>query len=118
MAMGRIYIAGPMTGLPEHNFPAFAAAAEELRAEGWEVLSPAEMQTAEQMQAVRDLGPAYKFSPTYCACMRRDILVVLDCDAIYLLPGWEQSSGARVEEAVARAVGLDVLGAVAVGARP
>ena len=27
----RIYIAGPMTGMPEHNFPAFHAAAERFR---------------------------------------------------------------------------------------
>lgn len=38
----RVYIAGPMTGLPEYNFPAFHAAAKAWRDAGWEVLNPAE----------------------------------------------------------------------------
>ena len=29
-----VYISGPMTGLPEFNYPAFFAKAAELRAEG------------------------------------------------------------------------------------
>ena len=38
----RIYLAGPMTGLPDHNFPAFRAAAEGLQQAGWEVVNPAD----------------------------------------------------------------------------
>lgn len=37
-----IYLCGPMTGLPEYNYPAFHAAAAELRAQGWRVVNPAE----------------------------------------------------------------------------
>lgn len=33
-----IYLCGPMTGLPEYNYPAFHAAAAELRAQGWHVV--------------------------------------------------------------------------------
>jgi hypothetical protein len=40
--MTRAYIAGPMTGLPEFNFPAFHAAAASLRARGFEVENPAQ----------------------------------------------------------------------------
>ena len=38
----RIYIAGPMTGHAEHNFPAFHAAAKRLHEAGWEVVNPAD----------------------------------------------------------------------------
>lgn len=37
------YLAGPMTGLPDLNFPTFHARAAELRALGHEVVNPAEL---------------------------------------------------------------------------
>ena len=39
----RLYLAGPMTGLPDHNVPDFHAATAELRAAGYEATSPAEL---------------------------------------------------------------------------
>lgn len=41
--MKRIYLSGPMTGLPELNFPAFAAMTANLRADGHTVTNPAEL---------------------------------------------------------------------------
>jgi hypothetical protein len=90
----RIYIAGPMRGLPEHNFPAFRAAASVLRSLGNEVVSPVEI----------NHGPD---APQRSAeeCLRRDLRALIDCTAIALLPGWEQSVGARCEAAVAVTLG-------------
>ncbi|MDA8444794.1 DUF4406 domain-containing protein [Paracidovorax valerianellae] len=93
--MKRIYVAGPMTGYPELNFPAFHAAAAALRAEGHHVENPAEINadpTAEWLD-----------------CMRADIARLVTCDAVFLLPGWERSRGARVEQALAAGLGLQVL---------
>ena len=39
---GPIYLSGPMTGLPEFNYPAFHEAARRWRAIGWDVINPAE----------------------------------------------------------------------------
>lgn len=85
-----LYLSGPMTGVPKNNFPAFQAAAMKLRAQGWLVMSPAEsglMGTREDY-------------------MRHDIALILQCDAIVVLPGWENSEGCLVELAVAAAIGV------------
>jgi hypothetical protein len=91
----KIYIAGPMTGIPEYNFPAFNAAAARLRAEGHEVINPAEI--------VTDTTVPWE------ACMRADIRELVACDAIYLLPGFEGSRGARLERHIALELGMTML---------
>ena len=70
-----IYIAGPMTGLPEWNFPLFHRAAKAWRARGWLVVNPAET----------DGGDTSKPRAYY---MRRDIQNLLSCECIGLLPDW------------------------------
>lgn len=77
--MSRIYIAGPMTGLPDFNFPAFHAAAAAWRAMGWEVMNP-----AEAFHGAQDLA--------YREYVRHDIDVIRTCDAIALLDGWDGSN--------------------------
>lgn len=79
----RIYISGPMSGLQDLNFPAFHAAAAELRARRYEVVNPAEINPDSLM--------------SWAQCMRADIKALCDCDALALLPGWERSKGAHLE---------------------
>jgi len=98
-ATGRIYISGPMTGIEDHNFPAFHAAAERLREAGWDVANP-----AENFDGRTDLP-----RETY---LRADVALLAQCDAIALLPGWRDSRGARLEYALAQELGLDVFDAV------
>lgn len=91
----RVYIAGPMTGLPEHNFPAFNQAAAALRAKGYDAVSPVEVnQESEGQPGVWHL------------CMRRDIAALMSCDGVALLPGWIESPGASLERYVASAVSI------------
>lgn len=78
-------MAGPMTGLPGFNFPAFFAAADKLRAEGHDVVNPAE--NPEQ--------------PSWAAYMRLAIAQLVTCEAAYFLQGWERSRGARREHSIA-----------------
>jgi len=101
--MARVYIAGPMTGIPEYNFPAFHAAAAAWRAEGWEVENPAEHdELHDGFNAKTDTAKPHEHY------MRRDLPLVCSCDAIALLPGWERSKGVKNELAVARMCGLEV----------
>lgn len=94
--MKRIYISGPMTGLPELNFPAFHATAVSLRAYGHSVTNPAE------------LNPD---GASWGDCMRRDITALMDCDTVTTLPGWEHSKGARLEVLIAERLGMTVVDA-------
>lgn len=91
----RIYVAGPMTGHPDLNFPAFHAAAAELRALGYHVENPAEINADPSAQ--------------WLDCMRADIARLVTCDAVHMLPGWEKSRGAKVEHGLAVGLGLQVI---------
>ncbi len=101
----KVYLAGPMTGFPEFNFPAFDRAAEALASHGYTVFNPAQMD--------RDIG----FNPSSSGvtqeflrdAMRRDLTAICEADAIAMLPGWEKSGGARVEWTLATHLGLKVI---------
>ena len=93
-AAARIYISGPMTGLPDLNFPAFHAAAAALRAKGIDVVNPAELNADNQGD--------------WASCMKADIKALCDCTALALLPGWEDSSGAHLEMHLAHRLGMKV----------
>ena len=47
----RLYLAGPMSGKPQMNFPAFEKAAKSLRRRGHDVVSPAELDSPEAQEA-------------------------------------------------------------------
>jgi hypothetical protein len=91
----RIYLSGPMSNLPELNFPAFHAAAVSLRASGYEVINPAEITT----------DPDANWED----CLRLDIAQLVTCVGIALLPGWENSRGAKLEKHIAEALGMRLI---------
>ena len=98
------YIAGPMRGHDQFNFPAFDNAARCLRRRGWEVLSPAEHDRETGFDETLNSIDGFDLQ----AAMRWDIHAVLRADAIVLLPGWRDSHGTTIELSVARSVGADV----------
>lgn len=94
---GPLYLSGPMSGMPDFNYPAFNRAAAKLRALGWEVLNP-----AENFAGCTDHPEGRK------AYMRADINSLLLAKGIVLLEDWERSRGARLEAAIARELELPV----------
>lgn len=108
MSDKKIYVAGPMSGLPEFNFPAFFAAEEKLRAEGWTVFNPANKEQEKALDltayAAGDQVLAAEKGFNFRECYLWDVERVIEADAIYMLPGWENSPGARGEHAVAIAM--------------
>lgn len=106
-----IYIAGPMTGYPEYNFPAFFEAAEALTEGGWMVFNPAQ-HDLDVHETMEKLTEAFAADKEQCLrdCLSWDTMVICDhCDAIFMLNGWENSKGARAEWALANALGLQII---------
>jgi hypothetical protein len=92
----RVYIAGPMTGMPEYNHPAFFAAEDQLRSMGYSPINPAR-------QFSRGVELPYE------VYLRTAIQMVIISDAICLLPGWRRSKGAQLERHIADALGMEVM---------
>lgn len=100
----RAYLAGPMRGIEEFNFPAFHQAADTLRLQGWEIWSPAERDIEED-----GFNPKTDAAKSMAHYMTYDLPAVCESDAVIVLPGWEKSKGARLEVHVAQECDIPVL---------
>lgn len=105
--MTRLYLSGPMRGIPAYNFPAFAEMAALLRKNDYDVISPAEHDL--------EVDPNFESHPEFAeggdidvsALLGWDLAQIADplCDGIVLMAGWENSTGAKHELHVAEALG-------------
>ena len=94
--MKKVYLSGPISGydLAERR-NTFNRAAHFLRIQGYQPVTPFD----------NGLDP----SADYSDHMRADLRLILDCDAILLLPNWHMSEGAQLEHEVARTCRLEIL---------
>lgn len=112
----KVYLAGPMRGIAEFNFPAFHEASKFLREQGFEVFSP-----AEKDQEVHGADFSAQFKTAESAnipdaeakgfSLRRALgddtaWICASADGVAMLPDWEKSRGAQAEVALAKALGL------------
>lgn len=116
MSLPHVYIAGPMTGLPQFNIPAFDRAAGYLRGAGFTVSSPAELDdpnTRAAALASPDGAPGTGSAngETWGDFLSRDVKLIADggIEVICVLPGWQRSPGARLETFVAFLAGLRIV---------
>ncbi|WP_332847591.1 DUF4406 domain-containing protein [Pseudomonas lactucae] len=93
----RVYVAGPMTGIADFNYPAFNSVAAQLRALCYEVENPADHGVVEGAQ--------------WADYMAYDLTRLGLCGMIALLPDWEKSQGARLEVLIAERLGMTVVNA-------
>ena len=96
--MNRIYISGPISNMQDYNFPAFNAMARDLRADGHDVINPAELDAGKDPASLK-----------WSDCLRRDLSALMLCDTIVMLPGWSESRGAQLEHHVACELGFTVI---------
>ena len=97
----RVFISGPMSGIPHYNAQAFAEAHAICREQGaWSVFDPT-------WQWMNETGE----ENTHEWYMRRCINALTngDFDVLLQLDGWEDSEGARLEHDVAQACGIEVV---------
>lgn len=90
------YVAGPMSGILEHNYPAFIHACHVLRSRGLIVFSP------------HETFPNPSGAIPWQECLRHDVKTLAQCDGIILLPGWSSSRGARLELHLATQLSMPV----------
>ena len=92
--MKKIYISGKITD--NANYKAdFEAAELALKIAGFQPVNPAEEQLPD--------------GATWADYMRHDIKLLCDCDAIYMLRGWRESAGAKIEHKLARELGIEII---------
>lgn len=107
--MTKVYIAGPMTGIKDWNFPAFFEAERQLEELGYEVINPAHNDGATVQDALQSAGTPESPNNLWSYYMKRDLPQVMNVDMLCVLPGWQTSKGARLEVTVARAIGLPLM---------
>lgn len=109
-----LYVAGPMTGIPDHNYPEFLTVSENLRGCGYIILNPADVDAIHKAELRKitvercgdcEVGRAH----TWQWYMRRTVKMLCDADGIALLRGWRGSRGAMAEVNLGRALGMEVM---------
>lgn len=92
----KVYISGPITGIPYDKVEmSFNLAENRLKEEGFEVVNP--------------LNNGLAVSSSWREHMKADIKLLMECDTIYLLKGYKESKGAMIEYDLARILGYDVI---------
>ena len=99
--MTRVYLSGPITGLPEEEYTRnFARAEQHYRTAGYEVVNPVKLSQALLLE---------KPDADYEDFMTVDLEALRSCTHIALLAGWENSKGAVREKAEAERLGLEIM---------
>lgn len=105
----KVYIAGPMRGIPNWNMDKFAEAEKLWKGFGHHVFSPAQLVKAMGYDTNGSCEPGTKTGLEHLKhVMLSDIACIYACDAVAVIAGWEDSRGSTVEVALAQFLGLPI----------
>lgn len=107
--MTTVYLAGPMTGYPDYNRGGFEAAERYAVERGWRPVSP--QNTDPSHAGTCPDGERHTTaagSHPYPCWIKSSLRMMLGCDAVLMLPGWEKSRGASLERVVAEGCAMRV----------
>jgi len=94
--MKKIYISGPISGRSlEEAKDEFSRYAKKIGSMGMNPVNPF-------YNNVKDDAP-------WETHMKADLKIMLDCDEVHMLPGWEKSKGAKIELRVAKDMGMTIV---------
>lgn len=105
----KLFISGPMRGIPRYNFPAFDAARTAFEAVGFTVVTPADLDRAvgfDAMTLPADTDWHAEAGFDVKAAMLRNIDALLDCDGVVFLDLWNGSHGCLIERLIAERCGI------------
>lgn len=106
-----VYLAGPMRGYPQFNFPAFFKAAKKLEKQGHKVFNPAAKDIT-HYGSLKKVEKEYNQNPQKVMrdVIKKDLLWIINkAEQIAVLPGWKKSKGVKAELALAKFLGIDIV---------
>lgn len=94
--MKKVYISGQITGLTEKEVETkFLAGELEIINKGHVPVNPLDL--------------PHNHDKSWASYMKKDIIALMDCDAIYMLDNWARSEGARIEHSLAKKLGIEII---------
>jgi len=97
------YLSGPMSGLPNNNSKAFNDAEADLFCAGYRVVNPVKVGLA-----LEEIARRHNREISYLDYLVQDLLELMNCSYVVVLPGWEKSMGACIEVILSIHRGLKV----------
>lgn len=95
---GFTYLSGAITNNQNYRSQFFEAE-KHLEAQGLKPLNPVKLGLILELE---------QGAPSWTDYMKLDITALIQCDAIYMLQGWESSKGATLEHHIAKELGLKI----------
>lgn len=105
----KVYISGAITGMPNKNKEEFKKYEDKFINLGYEVINPHNIFSDEEVERIESMDISE--DEKWCIFLKEDLIQMLKCDFVAVLPNWEHSRGANLEIKTALGVKMPVINA-------